>query len=141
MPEAALVGGIVFCTRQVHSELYRQATHSGRRRTPSRKWGQLLGPSPPSVGRRPTKPVGFLLSMDAFGAVLELRMFEKFPPPIRETIEMFFRNPLLGVSADDHVGDLATELELRHPDLSVADAERIAREAIAERSGSSSEAH
>jgi hypothetical protein len=65
-------------------------------------------------------------------------MFEKFPPPIRESIEMFFRNPLLGVTVDDHVGDLATELELRHPDLSVADAEKIAREAVAERYGSSS---
>jgi hypothetical protein len=74
-------------------------------------------------------------------ANIAIPMFEKFPPPILETIEMFFRNPLLGVSADDHVGDLATELELRHPDLSVADAERIAREVIAERSGSSSEAH
>jgi hypothetical protein len=67
-------------------------------------------------------------------------MFEKFPPRVRETIQMFFRNPLLGVTADEHVRDLATELELGHPDLSVADAERTAREAIVERSGRSSEA-
>jgi hypothetical protein len=64
-------------------------------------------------------------------------MFDKFPPPIRATIEAFFKNPLLGVTADDHIGELATELELQHPDLSVADAEKIAREAVAERSGTS----
>ena len=66
-------------------------------------------------------------------------MFDKFPPPIRATID--FKDPLLGVAADDHIGELATELELQYPDLSVADAEKIAREAVAERSGTSSEAH
>ena len=68
-------------------------------------------------------------------------MFDKFPPPIRATIEAFFKNPLLGVAVDNHIGDLATELELQHPDLSVVDSEKIAREAVAERSGISSEAH
>jgi hypothetical protein len=68
-------------------------------------------------------------------------MFDKFPPPIRATIEAFFKNPLLGVAVDNHIGDLATELELHHPDLSVVDSEKIAREAVAERSGTSSEAH
>ena len=68
-------------------------------------------------------------------------MFDKFPPPIRSTIEAFFKNPLLGVAVDNHIGDLATELELQHPDLSVVDSEKIAREAVAERSGTSSEAH
>ena len=68
-------------------------------------------------------------------------MFDKFPPPIRATIEAFFKNPLLGVTVDNHIGDLATELELHHPDLSVVDSEKIAREAVAERSGTSSEAH
>jgi hypothetical protein len=68
-------------------------------------------------------------------------MFDRFSPPIRATIEAFFNDPLLVVTVDDHVGDLATELELQHPDLSVADAEKIAREAVAERSGTSSEAH
>ena len=68
-------------------------------------------------------------------------MFDRFSPPIRATIEAFFKDPFLGVTVDDHVGDLATELELQHPDLSVADAEKIAREAVAERSGTSSEAH
>ena len=48
-------------------------------------------------------------------------MFDKFPPPIRATIEAFFKNPLLGVAVDNHIGDLATELELQHPDLSVVD--------------------
>ena len=68
-------------------------------------------------------------------------MFDKFPPPIRATIEAFFKNPLLGVAVDNHIGDLATALELQHPDLSVVDSEKIAREAVAERSGTSSEAH
>ena len=68
-------------------------------------------------------------------------MFDKFPPPIRATFEAFFKNPLLGVAVDNHIGDLATELELQHPDLSVVDSEKIAREAVAERSGTSSEAH
>ena len=68
-------------------------------------------------------------------------MFDKFPPPIRATIEAFFKNPLLGVAVDNHIGDLATELELQHPDLGVVDSEKIAREAVAERSGTSSEAH
>ena len=68
-------------------------------------------------------------------------MFDKFPPPIRATIEAFFKNPLLGVAVDNHIRDLATELELQHPDLSVVDSEKIAREAVAERSGTSSEAH
>jgi hypothetical protein len=94
----------------------------------------------PDKTRRPD-PSRRFFCYDFVSDSLETEMFEMFPPPILETIEMFFRNPLLGVSADDHVGDLATELELRHPDLSVADAERIAREVIAERSGSSSEAH
>ena len=65
-------------------------------------------------------------------------MFDKFPPPIRATIEAFFKNPLLGVTVDNHIGDLA---ELQHPDLSVVNSEKIAREAVAERSGTSSEAH
>ena len=68
-------------------------------------------------------------------------MFDKFPPPIRATIEAFFKNPLLGVAVDNHIGDLATELELQHPDLSVVDSEKIAREAVAERSGTSTDAH
>ena len=33
-------------------------------------------------------------------------MFDKFPPPIRATIEAFFKNPLLGVAVDNHIGDL-----------------------------------
>jgi hypothetical protein len=61
-------------------------------------------------------------------------MFEKFPPPIRATIEAFFKETLFGATTDDHELDLANELELQHPDLSVADSERIAREAVAERS-------
>ena len=61
-------------------------------------------------------------------------MFERFPPPIRATIEAFFTEPRLGATADDYAGDLATELELQHPDLNVADSERIAREAVDERS-------
>ncbi len=63
-------------------------------------------------------------------------MLDKFPPPIRATIGAFFKERLLGATADDHALDLATELELQHPDLSVGDAERIAREAVAERSAS-----
>lgn len=62
-------------------------------------------------------------------------MIDKVPPPIRATIEAFFKERPLGVT-DDHSLDLATELELQHPDLSVGDAERIAREAVAERSAS-----
>ena len=61
-------------------------------------------------------------------------MFEKFPPPIRATIEAFFNKSRFGATSDDHALDLATELELQHPDLSVADSERIAREAADERS-------
>ena len=61
-------------------------------------------------------------------------MFEKFPPPIRATIEAFFIEPRFGATADDYAGDLATELELQHPDLNVANSERIAREAMEERS-------
>ena len=61
-------------------------------------------------------------------------MFEKFPPPIRETIEAFFNEPRFGATDGDHALDLANELELQHPDLSVADFERIAREAVDERS-------
>ena len=61
-------------------------------------------------------------------------MFEKFPPPIRATIEAFFNEPRFGATDDDHALDLANELELQHPDLSVADSERIAREAVEERS-------
>ena len=38
------------------------------------------------------------------------------------------------VQLDDHALDLANELELQHPDLSFADSERIAREAVDERS-------
>jgi hypothetical protein len=65
-----------------------------------------------------------------------MKMFDKFPPPIRATIEAFFKEGLFGATADDHALDLATELELQHPDLSVGDAERIAREAVAEQSAS-----
>ena len=65
-----------------------------------------------------------------------VKMIDKVPPPIRATIEAFFKERPLGVTADDHALDLATELELQHPDLSVGDAERIAREAVAERSAS-----
>ena len=60
-------------------------------------------------------------------------MFEKFPPPIRATIEAFFSEPPFGATTADHALDLANELELQHPDLSVADSERIAREAVEER--------
>jgi hypothetical protein len=67
-------------------------------------------------------------------ATLEAEMFEKFPPPIRATIEAFFSGTLFGATTDDHALDLANELELQHPDLSVADSERIAREAAEERS-------
>ena len=61
-------------------------------------------------------------------------MFEKFPTPIRATIEAYFTEPRFGATPDDYAGDLATELELQHPDLNVADSERIAREAVEERS-------
>ena len=61
-------------------------------------------------------------------------MFEKFPPPVRATIEAFFNELRFGATSDDHALDLANELELQHPDLSVADSERIAREAVEERS-------
>jgi hypothetical protein len=61
-------------------------------------------------------------------------MFEKFPPPIRATIEAFFNEPRFGATDADHALDLANELELQHPDLSVSDSERIAREAVEERS-------
>ena len=61
-------------------------------------------------------------------------MFEKFPPPIRATIEAFFNEFRSGTAPDDHALDLANELELQHPDLSVTDSERIAREAVEERS-------
>ena len=61
-------------------------------------------------------------------------MFEKLPPPIRATIESFFNEPRFGTTDDDHALDLANELELQHPDLSVADSERIARDAVEERS-------
>ena len=61
-------------------------------------------------------------------------MFEKFPPPIRATIEAFFNESLFGATSDDHALDLADEWELQHSDLSVADSERIAREAVDERS-------
>jgi hypothetical protein len=60
-------------------------------------------------------------------------MFEKFPPPIRATIEAFFKETPFGATTDDHALDLANELELQHADLSVADSERIAREAVEER--------
>ena len=64
-------------------------------------------------------------------------------PALRKHLEtaQFFKNPLLNVTVDNHIGDLATELELQHPDLGVVDSEKIAREAVAERSGTSSEAH
>jgi len=55
-------------------------------------------------------------------------MFEKFPPPIRETIEAFFNESHFGATSDDHALDLAKELELQHPDLAFADSERIVRE-------------
>ena len=61
-------------------------------------------------------------------------MFEKFPPPIRATIEAFFNEFRSRTAPDDHALDLANELELQHPDLSVTDSERIAREAVEERS-------
>ena len=53
-------------------------------------------------------------------------MFEKFPPPVRATIEAFFNESRFGATSDDHALDLANELELQHPALSVADSERIA---------------
>jgi hypothetical protein len=59
-------------------------------------------------------------------------MFETFPPLIRVTIEAFFNGPRFGATDDDHALDLANELELQHPDLSVADSERIAGEAVEE---------
>jgi hypothetical protein len=60
----------------------------------------------------------------------------------RPGLDLTRLNELRGLlAAQKHGGDLATELELQHPDLSVADAEKIAREAVAERSGTSSEAH
>jgi hypothetical protein len=65
-----------------------------------------------------------------------MKMFDKFPPPIRATIEAFFKERPLAATADDYALDLATELELQHLDLSVGDAERIAREAVAELSAS-----
>ena len=61
-------------------------------------------------------------------------MFEKFPPPIRATLETFFNDARLGEMCDDLALDLANELELYHPDLKIADSERIAREAVEERS-------
>jgi len=67
-------------------------------------------------------------------------MFDKFPPPVRATIEAFFNERHLAATADDHALELATELELQHLDLSVGDAERIAREAVAERLASSRDA-
>ena len=65
-----------------------------------------------------------------------MKTFDKFPPPVRATVEAFFKERHLAATADDHALDSATELELQHPDLSVGDAERIAREAVAERSAS-----
>jgi hypothetical protein len=61
-------------------------------------------------------------------------MFEEFPPPIRATIEAFFNGHRFGATDDDHALDLANELELQHPDRSVADSERIAGEAAEEQS-------
>ena len=63
-------------------------------------------------------------------------MIDKVPPPIRATVEAFFKERPLAATADDYALDLATELELQHLDLSVGDAERIAREAVAELSAS-----
>ena len=64
-------------------------------------------------------------------------MFEKFPPPIGAMIEDFFNEPFFGQTDDDLALDPANELELQHPDLSVADCERLAREAVEERSAAS----
>ena len=61
-------------------------------------------------------------------------MFEKFPPPIRATIEAFFNDQRFSETDDDLALDLANELELHHPELKIADSERIAREAVDERS-------
>ena len=41
-------------------------------------------------------------------------MFNKFRPPVRATIEAFFKERHLAATADDHALDLATELELQH---------------------------
>jgi hypothetical protein len=60
-------------------------------------------------------------------------MFERFPPPIRATIESFFNDQRANETDDDLALDLANELELHHPDLKIADSERIAREAVDER--------
>jgi len=60
-------------------------------------------------------------------------MFERFPPPIRATIESFFNDQRASETDDDLALDLANELELHHPDLKIADSERIAREAVDER--------
>ena len=61
-------------------------------------------------------------------------MFERFPPSIRATIEAFFNDLRFGETHDDLALDLANELELQHPDLKIADPERIAQEAVEERS-------
>jgi hypothetical protein len=61
-------------------------------------------------------------------------MFEKFPPPIRATIEAFFNDQRFGETDDDLALNLANELELHHPDLKIADSEQIARDAVEERS-------
>ena len=63
-------------------------------------------------------------------------MFDKFPLPFERRSRPFQKNAQLAATADDYALDLATELELQHLDLSVGDAERIAREAVAELSAS-----
>jgi hypothetical protein len=69
-----------------------------------------------------------------------MKMFDTFSPPVRATIDAFFKERHLAATADDHALELVTELELQHLDLSVGDAERIAREAVAERLASSRDA-
>ena len=84
-----------------------------------------------STTRRVITPAGFCY--DRLGS-LEAEMFEKFPPPIRATIEAFFNDQRFSETDDDLALDLANELDLHHPDLKIADSERIAREAVDERS-------
>jgi hypothetical protein len=99
---------------------------------------KLAGPA--SAGLFLAGPHEMLEHLLQFGPRLPLpwrmKMFDKFPPPVRATIEAFFKERHLAATADDHALELATKLELQHLDLSVGDAERIAREAVAERSAS-----
>jgi hypothetical protein len=87
-------------------------------------------------------PVDFLLGLGWDRATLAplRRGFFMRAGSRRATIEAFFKERHLAATADDHALELATELELQHLDLSVGDAERIAREAVAERLASSRDA-